>query len=1105
MTDQRSRNTGKQTTNVLRSIGLAALLTLAAAHGAERSWEREYCGAHATGDHVIALWQFNEDAPTRDSSGHGHALKLRGRSRIVADGRFGSCLECFGSGQDNDVKEGVATVERPEGLTPAGAFTIEMWIKPKPAFAQRKSAQIIDKMYISYKHKYAECRRDYRLRLWIGKKGKATVAAILGFGDAALSFNSIPVDLEADRWHHLAFTYDGAGAGCLYVDGESVARRTYEGRRAVAAGTRSLTIGDRYGSTHAGFPGFIDQVRITNRVERFASGKVSVNVSSVRTVFERMEEDRTVGVTVHNDTGSVLKEVTAVVTLGEQRRTLPIGHLPDNARRELRVPLDTTLRPATYGLDVAITASGVPRAAMRLPITIVARPQPGRMPVVMWGCAHDLKLLAALGFTHHNVYLADFARIWQAGEPTQSVDDGRRAKLLGMLDDLLRHGLSARDYPHPGRWIGAYSPKKLKLRERFRRVNRSGDIAGSVDGDFPEVQQFCYNVGASIAKTFGDHPALRAALTDSEIRDSTLVSFREVSRNAFRDFAGFDIPAEVLGSKAGKRGVDYREIPDFPGDRIVPDDYPLLVFYRWFWHHGDAWNVLHTKVHDGLRSAGRTDLRTYYDPAVRVPSLWGSGGNVDDIGQWTYTYPDPIKIGQATDELMAMADGRPGQQAIKGTQIIWYRKWTTGSPEDETKLAPWERDHQADASYITIAPDHLREAFWCKIARPIKGISYHGWSSLVEVGDNKKAYRFTHPESQHVLAQLVRDVVRPLGPALRQIPDRPADVALLESFTSQMFAHRGCWGWSNGWEAQMDMILQYAQLQPRIVYEQTIERDGLDQYKVLVMPHCDVLPWGVYEKIAAWQRRGGIIVADEELAPALAPDIVVRSFERSAKADQGKAQLLDAAKRLRQELDESYRRYAESDTPDVVVRFRRWGSTDYLFAINDRREFGDYVGHHGIVMEKGLPQSATITIRRPRGHVYDLVAHEPVKTDTSSDGLRINASFGPGGGRLFMITERPIDAMWIEAPAHVERGKRLTVNVTVADDAGKPIDAVVPVRIELLDPQGRAAERSGPYATVGGKVSARFDLAPNDLAGEWNARASELASGNTSHREIAVR
>ena len=102
--------------------------------------------------------------------------------------------------------------------------------------------------------------------------------------------------------------------------------------------------------------------------------------------------------------------------------------------------------------------------------------------------------------------------------------------------------------------------------------------------------------------------------------------------------------------------------------------------------------------------------------------------------------------GQATDELFAMAEGKPGQRVMKMTQVIWYRSRTAPElPKDEAQLAQWEKD-QPDAEFITIAPDHLREAFWSKLSRPIRGIMYHGWQSLVDTGSTK-GYVFTHPET----------------------------------------------------------------------------------------------------------------------------------------------------------------------------------------------------------------------------------------------------------------------------------------------------------------------------------------------------------------------
>jgi hypothetical protein len=485
-----------------------------------------------------------------------------------------------------------------------------------------------------------------------------------------------------------------------------------------------------------------------------------------------------------------------------------------------------------------------------------------------------------------------------------------------------------------------------------------------------------------------------------------------------------------------------------------------------------------------------------------VPAVWGSGGGVDVVSQWTYSYPDPIKIGQATDELFAMADGRPGQQVMKMTQIIWYRSGTAPElPKDEDARVAWEKEIP-DAKFITIAPDHLREAFWSKLSRPIRGIMYHGWGSLFPA--THEGYRHTHAQTREVLKELVETVVRPLGPTLLQVPDRPADVAVLESFASQMLAGRGSYGWSQSWEARMHLILQWASLQPRILFDEHLVRDGLDGYKVLVLPACDVLTARVVEAIRAFQHRGGIVVADESLCPAISPDIVIQTCGDTGEAHQRKAELLAAAAALRAQLDGFYSRYADSSNPEVVPRVRSLGSADYLFALNDHRTYGDYVGHHRKVMEKGLPSQAVLTLRRADGHVYDLVAQREVAATTENGVLSIRAEFGPGDGRLYLVTPVPIAGVDCETPPRASRGAALALTVRVRAGAPGTLDAVVPVEVKVLDPDGQTADGSGFYGAKDGALDVSLDLAPNDAPGTWRVQITERASGKQAEASFVV-
>jgi hypothetical protein len=450
---------------------------------------------------------------------------------------------------------------------------------------------------------------------------------------------------------------------------------------------------------------------------------------------------------------------------------------------------------------------------------------------------------------------------------------------------------------------------------------------------------------------------------------------------------------------------------------------------------------------------------------------------------------------------MARAGGHD-QDVMKMTQLIWYRSQTApkkASPDAET--SPWV-DQDPDADYISIAPMHLREAFWWKLSRTIKGIMYHGWQSLVET-DSPGAYRYTNPNTQHELQRLIHDVVQPLGPTLMKIPDAPSDVAFLESFTSQMFARRGTYGWNHTWAGDMYHVLMYAQLQPRVLYEESLLSGGLSGAKVLVMADCDVLTESVVRTIEEFQNNGGLIVGDGEVCPAITPDLVIPRFTRTRQADKDRAALQDAAKTLRTWLDPKYSRVVDSSNPDVVTRRRTFGTTDYVFVINDHREFGTYVGGYGLVMEDGLPSETTIRINREAGHVYDLVDGREVVTEAVNGSMLVPLGLGPCEGRILMVTKRPIRDISVDAPKVASRSESIRIAIAVTDGK-QPISAVIPVKVDIVDPEGRTAEFSGSYAATDGQLTIQFDFADNDRIGMWEVRVKELASGKSASAYVRL-
>ncbi|MFW6163599.1 MAG: LamG domain-containing protein, partial [Planctomycetota bacterium] len=451
-----------------------------------KSWQERYQGEEATGERVLALWQFDEGAELRDASGKGHGLKLRGQSRIAEEGRFGQCLECFAAPEDKP--EGAQVARRDAALSPKGAFTVELWLKPKPAMADERVAWLVDCKYYNYAKDLPRANTGYLFLLRrAGGRWRPTV--MLGFGSDSESYQARPVELPAGAWHHLAFTYDGQGTVRILLDGKDIGGGTNAGRGDIQPTRYALTLGGRYGSIHHGTPAFLDQVRISRGIA-IRSLAVAIATADGRTAFRRMEKAPPLQVTLTNRTGLTLTGGAVRIAFGEQRdEALP--RLEPGAAHVVAVPVDTSLRPDSYELTVVATAQAEGEtfeAEESQAVVIAPRPLPNQMPVVMWG-GGDMETLKDIGFTHHLVHLADYAKVWEAGRPLAprevSALDSRRE----MLNRHLAEGVGVALTVSPGRWAGK--------QEGYQRINRQGEPYERRDvcALKARVQKFCYDVG----------------------------------------------------------------------------------------------------------------------------------------------------------------------------------------------------------------------------------------------------------------------------------------------------------------------------------------------------------------------------------------------------------------------------------------------------------------------------------------------------------------------------------------------------------------------------------------------------------------------------------
>jgi len=393
---------------------------------------------------------------------------------------------------------------------------------------------------------------------------------------------------------------------------------------------------------------------------------------------------------------------------------------------------------------------------------------------------------------------------------------------------------------------------------------------------------------------------------------------------------------------------------------------------------------------------------------------------------------------------------------------------------------------------------------------------FHGWGTIAETG-SETGYTYTSPESAERLRQLLNGLVAPLGPALKNLGREEPDVAVLESFATAAMGGPASWGWLS----PAITFCQRARLDPRVVYEETILRDGFGRTKILYAPQCRFLSAPVVEKIKAFQKAGGILVADENLLPALTADIVVpvMAYKTPPKSDHAadvdaatktmvntvarrftveqKAWMLAEAEKLRAALVAkcAYAPKADSSSPEIVTYSRAWRGTPYVFALNDKRTFGDYVGQWGLTMEKGLPFAGEVTLADPErkiGAVYELSRGGEVTFARRDGRVAVPLSYDTNDGRLLLFLPRKIAA--VEA-AVAKSDDAITVTMTVRDAAGEPVKALLPVEIRVYDAAGRELDGAGYACAKDGvcRLTVRTNL--NDAPGAYRVVCRDRASG----------
>lgn len=616
------------------------------------------------------------------------------------------------------------------------------------------------------------------------------------------------------------------------------------------------------------------------------------------------------------------------------------------------------------------------------------------------------------------------------------------------------------------------------LKRTFPRITREGvRNAENLDAGNATARERAVRA----AEHFGSclrHPVIGGVQVASEIRDRCHPSFTPEMKAAYRAETGCDVPEEILNNnqdKIGRNPPRWKTRKDFPKDRVVEDDDPILRFYVWSWLKGDGWCDVLTGIGSAFRKGRGAHVFTEFSPWLRTPPLWEANGDIDFLRNWEYPYPEPYKMSYMVSELQSRA--RKDDNGVNiSVQAIAYRSRLAPFGEHPENEPEWTRKYPK-TGYPTVPPDIIREGLWSVFSRKVDGIGVYGMGALWDLNERypgdyysptNNGYRCANPQTRDVVRDLFQTVAVPLGPLFRAIPERAPKVALVEGYASMILGGRLYWD-TRARIADYGTAATAANLMPATLTEAEIrDFDIPDSVETLIMSECDVLTRKCHERIAAFKARGGRIVADADLCPALKADALLPPLERAypktvSDHDDGVAvpktlcevrefSMKDVAAKLKELVGPKAAPYADSSNPDLVLHVRSYRTSDYLFAINDRRTYGAYVGPWKRIKEAGCPNAGTVVIGRETGAVYDLVRHERVPFVSERGQTRIDLSYRTNDGKVLLLTARPLGGLKVAVDG-------TTIVVTSADR-----DVLIPIRIDGVRAKPfHAVVRNGRY------------------------------------------
>lgn len=850
----------------------------------------------------------------------------------------------------------------------------------------------------------------------------------------------------------------------------------------------------------------------------YAAATVDLRIQLERRAFYRGEEFP-VRILCANRAAGPLKDLELQIDLGGLiARSRKMGSLAAGQpiAQQFRLPT-LGLHPDDYPLTVALRGPQGVLGKVVETVGIARRLNPQRMPVWLW--PHQAFLDQLTPFDQRSRQTLD----WWADHGFTDVavgeqlsDDMRRG-----LDYALTRGLQVCLLPNGG--LRASSEFDEKDEDLWFKIGASEFARERPDGPrllnpfHPRVARWHRRQVEQLISPLADYPQIKTAFFNSELVDRLRANQNPRGQRLLRETLGYT-PQEIGPPKFVQPGV-------------LADDDRGYAFQKFVFQLGNGLAVANRRTAEVVHRY-RSDLLTMNDPYREHAWLGGFPG-VDVIGSWTYTNPDP-KLMLYVETLRA---------ACRGTKHL---------PLSTVTLLNYPGELIPDKSWTMMGPGRLAETTWINLSRAPRMLGYYFSSAcdpFAALEDDLKtpkkdvSAQALPPSTYAMMQRLAKQVFEPYGALIRRLNVAPRRLAVLNSAAAELYGRSprllGYYG--NLQVHHFYSVLAMAQLPADVIFDEHVRRGALDDYDALVLPRCEVLTASVYRAIRDFQRRGGLVIADQYLGPEipgallfdfdftyrkkvtalaiaegrgyanwndhLQPDQAQQESMQGVSALEDQRILESYAARLREALDTRLARAVDCDQPTALLNLLAGAGGRYLVVVNDKRTYDDRVGKYRAVLGKIVPQTVTITLhdwKHDQLTAYDLVARRALDVEKTDGQFRFQVALSDLGGTLVALYPRPLEKLRLSVPAKVRQAEPGRIAIQCNDSAGVPPAGWQPVRLTLRDAHGRIHDASGYVCLERGCGLIDFVPALNDARGTWRATVEDLTTGQQAEASFEV-